>query len=156
MKIWSACKSRAWASCEVELDEPLANHEKINLRLQRILDTHTGPWGVKVVNVEVRQVDMPESMLRAGQAGRSGTRKALQDIHAEGKFLAVQRLMDAAKLLATEPVSIQLRYHQTMTEIGVEKDPTIVFPLPLNILEDLSKVLERATGSIRPKAAASS
>jgi SPFH domain / Band 7 family len=142
---------------EVELDELLARREKINLRLQSILDTHTGPWGVKVVNVEVKQVDMPESMLRAmAKQAEAEREKRSKIIHAEGEFSAAQRLVDAAKLLATEPVSIQLRYLQTLTEIGVEKNTTIVFPLPLNILEDLSKVLERATGSIRPKAAASS
>src|ERR1700737_2813604 len=142
---------------EQELDELLSHREKINLRLQSILDTHTAPWGVKVTNVEVKQGDMPESMLRAmakqGEAERE-KRSKLND--AEGEFSAAQRLVDAARLLATEPVSVQLRYLQTMTEIGVEKNTTIVFPLPLNILEDLSKVLERATGSIRPKAAASS
>jgi regulator of protease activity HflC (stomatin/prohibitin superfamily) len=142
---------------EVELDELLAHREKINLRLQSILDAHTGPWGVKVVNVEVKQVDMPGSMLRAmAKQAEAEREKRSKIIHAEGEFSAAQRLVDAAKLLATEPVSIQLRYLQTMTEIGVEKNTTIVFPLPLNILEDLSKVLERATGSIRPKAAASS
>ena len=89
---------------------------------------------MKVVNVEVKQVDMPES------------------IHAEGEFSAAQRLVDAAKLLATEPVSIQLRYLQTLTEIGVEKNTTIVFPLPLNILEGLSQVgQERATGPCFPR-----
>jgi regulator of protease activity HflC (stomatin/prohibitin superfamily) len=142
---------------EVELDELLARREKINLRLQSILDTHTAPWGVKVTNVEVKQVDMPESMLRAmAKQAEAEREKRSKIIHAEGEFSAAQRLVDAAKLLATEPVSIQLRYLQTLTEIGVEKNTTIVFPLPLNILEDLSKVLERATGSIRPKAAASS
>ena len=142
---------------EVELDELLARREKINLRLQSILDTHTAPWGVKVTNVEVKQVDMPESMLRAmAKQAEAEREKRSKIIHAEGEFSAAQRLVDAAKLLATEPVSIQLRYLQTMTEIGVEKNTTIVFPLPLNILEGLSAVLERATGSIRPKAAASS
>jgi regulator of protease activity HflC (stomatin/prohibitin superfamily) len=142
---------------EVELDELLARREKINLRLQSILDTHTAPWGVKVSNVEVKQVDMPESMLRAmAKQAEAEREKRSKIIHAEGEFSAAQRLVDAAHLLATEPVSIQLRYLQTLTEIGVEKNTTIVFPLPLNILEDLSKVLERVTGSIRPEAAASS
>ena len=142
---------------EVELDELLARREKINLRLQTILDAHTGPWGVKVVNVEVKQVDMPESMLRAmAKQAEAEREKRSKIIHAEGEFSAAQRLVDAAKLLATEPVSIQLRYLQTLTEIGVEKNTTIVFPLPLNILEGLSRVPENATGSIRPKTAASS
>ena len=142
---------------EVELDELLARREKINLRLQSILDTHTAPWGVKVTNVEVKQVDMPESMLRAmAKQAEAEREKRSKIIHAEGEFSAAQRLVDAAKLLATEPVSIQLRYLQTLTEIGVEKNTTIVFPLPLNILEDLSRVLERATESTRPKAVPSS
>jgi regulator of protease activity HflC (stomatin/prohibitin superfamily) len=142
---------------EVELDELLARREKINMRLQSILDTHTAPWGVKVTNVEVKQVDMPESMLRAmAKQAEAEREKRSKIIHAEGEFSAAQRLVDAAHLLATEPVSIQLRYLQTLTEIGVEKNTTIVFPLPLNILEDLSRVLERATESTRPKAVPSS
>ncbi len=130
---------------EVELDELLARREKINMRLQSILDQHTDPWGVKVVNVEVKQVDMPESMLRAmAKQAEAEREKRSKIIHAEGEFSAAQRLVDAAHLLATEPVSIQLRYLQTLTEIGVEKNTTIVFPLPLN-----------TTGSTRPKAAVS-
>jgi len=125
---------------EVELDELLARREKINMRLQSILDQHTDPWGVKVVNVEVKQVDMPESMLRAmAKQAEAEREKRSKIIHAEGEFSAAQRLVDAAHLLATEPVSIQLRYLQTLTEIGVEKNTTIVFPLPLN-----------TTGSTRP------
>ena len=90
---------------EVELDELLARREKINLRLQSILDTHTGPWGVKVVNVEVKQVDMPGSMLRAmAKQAEAEREKRSKIIHAEGEFSAAQRLVDAAKLLATEPV----------------------------------------------------
>src|SRR5437016_6676626 len=129
---------------EVELDELLAHREKINLRLQSVLDQHTDPWGVKVANVEVKQVDMPESMLRAmAKQAEAEREKRSKIIHAEGEFSAAQRLVDAAHLLATEPVSVQLRYLQTLTEIGVEKNTTIVFPLPLN-----------TAGSTRPKAAA--
>ena len=130
---------------EVELDELLARREKINMRLQSILDQHTDPWGVKVVNVEVKQVDMPKSMLRTmAKQAEAEREKRSKIIHAEGEFSAAQRLVDAAHLLATEPVSIQLRYLQTLTEIGVEKNTTVVFPLPLN-----------TTGSTRPKAAVS-
>ena len=130
---------------EVELDELLARREKINLRLQSILDQHTDPWGVKVVNVEVKQVDMPGSMLRTmAKQAEAEREKRSKIIHAEGEFSAAQRLVDAAHLLATEPLSIQLRYLQTLTEIGVEKNTTIVFPLPLN-----------TTVSTRPKAAVS-
>ncbi len=141
---------------EIELDELLSSREKLNTRLQSILDQHTAPWGVKVVNVEVKQVDLPESMLRViAKQAEAEREKRSKIIHAEGEFAASQRLAEAAHVLATEPVAIQLRYLQTVTEIGVEKNTTIVFPLPLNIFEDLSKVLGKATGSTRPKAAAS-
>src|ERR671924_1731834 len=127
---------------ELELDELLAHRDKINLRLQSILDTHTAPWGVKVVNVEVKQVDLPETMLRAmAKQAEAEREKRSKIIHAEGEFSAAQRLVDAAHLLATEPVTIQLRYLQTLTEIGVEKNTTIVFPLPVDLLEGLQKLL---------------
>src|ERR1700737_930399 len=131
---------------EVELDELLARREKINMRLQSILDTHTGPWGVKVVNVEVKQVDMPESMLRAmAKQAEAEREKRSKIIHAEGEFSAAQRLVDAAHLLATEPVSIQLRYLQTLTEIGVEKNTTVVFPLPMDLISGLTGLLKQTT-----------
>jgi regulator of protease activity HflC (stomatin/prohibitin superfamily) len=126
---------------EVELDELLAHREKINLRLQSILDQHTDPWGVKVSNVEVKQVDLPESMLRAmAKQAEAEREKRSKIIHAEGEFSAAQRLADAAHVLSGEPVTIQLRYLQTLTEIGVEKNTTIVFPLPLDILTGLHKM----------------
>ena len=126
---------------EQELDELLAHRDKINARLQSILDTHTAPWGVKVVNVEVKQVDMPESMLRAmAKQAEAEREKRSKIIHAEGEFAAAQRLVDAAKLLATEPVSVQLRYLQTLTEIGVEKNTTVVFPVPVDIFSGIHKV----------------
>jgi regulator of protease activity HflC (stomatin/prohibitin superfamily) len=127
---------------EVELDELLAHREKINLRLQSILDQHTAPWGVKVANVEVKQVDMPESMLRAmAKQAEAEREKRSKIIHAEGEFSAAQRLVDAANLLATEPVSIQLRYLQTLTEIGVEKNTTVVFPVPVDFFSGMQKLL---------------
>ncbi len=126
---------------EVELDELLAHREKINVRLQEILDHHTDPWGVKVSNVEVKQVDLPETMLRAmAKQAEAEREKRSKIIHAEGEFSAAQRLVDAAHLLATEPVTIQLRYLQTLTEIGVEKNTTIVFPLPVDIISGLAKL----------------
>ena len=129
---------------ELELDELLAHRDKINLRLQSILDTHTAPWGVKVANVEVKQVDMPESMLRAmAKQAEAEREKRSKIIHAEGEFSAAQRLVDASKLLATEPVSIQLRYLQTLTEIGVEKNTTIVFPVPVDLLAGLQSLLNK-------------
>lgn len=127
---------------EVDLDELLAHRDKINLRLQSILDTHTAPWGVKVVNVEVKQVDLPESMLRAmAKQAEAEREKRSKIIHAEGEFSAAQRLVDASHLLATEPVSVQLRYLQTLTEIGVEKNTTVVFPVPIDFFSGLQKMM---------------
>ena len=131
---------------EAELDELLAHREKINMRLQSILDTHTAPWGVKVVNVEVKQVDLPESMLRAMAKQAEAERvKRSKIIHAEGEFSAAQRLVDAARLLAEQPVSIQLRYLQTLTEIGVEKNTTLVFPVPVDLFPRISRLGENST-----------
>jgi regulator of protease activity HflC (stomatin/prohibitin superfamily) len=136
---------------EVELDELLAHREKINLRLQSILDTHTAPWGVKVANVEVKQVDMPESMLRAmAKQAEAEREKRSKIIHAEGEFSAAQRLVDAAHLLATEPVSVQLRYLQTLTEIGVEKNTTVVFPVPVDFFSGIQKLLGGQPASAKP------
>jgi regulator of protease activity HflC (stomatin/prohibitin superfamily) len=129
---------------EVELDELLSHRDKLNLRIQSILDQHTAPWGVKVANVEVKQVDLPESMLRAmAKQAEAEREKRSKIIHAEGEFSAAQRLVDASHLLATEPVSIQLRYLQTLTEIGVEKNTTIIFPLPIDLMEGLQKLIEK-------------
>ena len=133
---------------EVELDELLARREKINMRLQSILDAHTSPWGVKVANVEVKQVDMPESMLRAmAKQAEAEREKRSKIIHAEGEFSAAQRLVDAARLLAEQPVSIQLRYLQTLTEIGVEKNTTVVFPVPVDILSRITETSGWPTAS---------
>lgn len=130
---------------EVELDELLSHREKLNLRIQSILDQHTAPWGVKVVNVEVKQVDLPESMLRAmAKQAEAEREKRSKIIHAEGEYSASQRLADAAKILATEPMTLQLRYLQTLTEIGVEKNTTIVFPLPIELITSLGRILEQA------------
>jgi regulator of protease activity HflC (stomatin/prohibitin superfamily) len=130
---------------EVELDELLAHREKLNLRLQTILDQHTDPWGVKVSNVEVKQVDLNENMIRAmAKQAEAEREKRSKIIHAEGEFAAAQRLADAAKVLASEPITIQLRYLQTLTEIGAEKNTTIVFPVPVDIISGVSKVIEKA------------
>jgi regulator of protease activity HflC (stomatin/prohibitin superfamily) len=127
---------------EVELDGLLAHREALNLRIQSIIDGHTAPFGVKVVSVEVKQVDLPESMLRAmaKQAEAERERRA-KIIHAEGEFNAAQKLVDAATLMATQPMTLQLRYLQTLTEIGVEKNTTIVFPLPMELMNLLNKTL---------------
>ena len=130
---------------EVELDELLSHRDKLNTRIQSILDQHTAPWGVKVVNVEVKQVDLPESMLRAmAKQAEAEREKRSKIIHAEGEFAAAQRLADAAHVMTTEPMTIQLRYLQTLTEIGVEKNTTIVFPLPLDLFTALGKLMEQA------------
>jgi regulator of protease activity HflC (stomatin/prohibitin superfamily) len=128
---------------EVELDELLAHRDKLNARIQTILDGHTAPWGVKVTNVEVKQVDLPETMLRAmAKQAEAEREKRAKIIHAEGEFSAAQRLTDAAKVLATEPITMQLRYLQTLTEIGVEKNTTIVFPLPIDLMTVFTKALQ--------------
>ncbi|HXG57868.1 MAG TPA: slipin family protein [Thermoanaerobaculia bacterium] len=130
---------------EVELDDLLAHRDQLNARIQSILDQHTEPWGVKVANVEVKQVDLPESMLRAmAKQAEAEREKRAKMIHAEGEYAASQRLADAAKVLATEPTTLQLRYLQTLTEIGVEKNTTIVFPLPIDILAGLAKLASKS------------
>jgi regulator of protease activity HflC (stomatin/prohibitin superfamily) len=129
---------------EVELDDVLAHRDQLNTRIQAILDQHTEPWGVKVANVEVKQVDLPESMLRAmAKQAEAEREKRAKLIHAEGEFAASQRLAEAAHVLATEPTTMQLRYLQTLTEIGVEKNTTIVFPLPVDILAGLANLAKR-------------
>jgi regulator of protease activity HflC (stomatin/prohibitin superfamily) len=137
---------------EVELDELLAHRDKINLRLQTILDEHTDPWGVKVVRVEVKQVDLPETMLRAmARQAEAEREKRAKIIHAEGEFSAAQRLTEAAHLLATEPMTIQLRYLQTLTEIGAEKNTTIVFPMPIDIMQGIQNLLTAQTQATNNK-----
>ena len=120
---------------QFELDEILAQRDKVNAKLQVILDTETEPWGIKVSKVEVKQVDIPEQMQRAiaRQAEAERERRA-KIIHADGEFQASAKLAEAAKVLETQRSAIQLRYLQTLTEIGVEKNTTIVFPLPIDII----------------------
>src|SRR5436309_6602948 len=136
---------------EVELDELLAHRDKLNTRIQSILDQHTAPWGVKVVNVEVKQVDLPETMLRAmAKQAEAEREKRSKIIHAEGEFAAAQRLTDAANVLATNPTALQLRYLQTLTEIGVEKNTTIVFPIPIEWMSSLNRILEAHAANGKP------
>ena len=121
---------------EVELDDLLSKRETLNVKLQTILDQHTDAWGIKVALVEVKQVDLPPDMQRAmAKQAEAEREKRAKIIHAEGEYLAATRLSDAAEIIAKEPVTLQLRYLQTLTEIGVEKNTTIVFPIPINILE---------------------
>ncbi len=120
---------------QFELDAILSEREKVNAKLQQILDQDTEPWGIKVTKVEVKQVDIPENMQRAiaKQAEAERERRA-KIIHAEGEFEASTKLAEAAEVLEKQPAAIQLRYLQTLTEIGVEKNTTIVFPLPVDII----------------------
>src|SRR5258708_3513927 len=132
---------------EVELDELLSQREKLNVKLQSALDQHTGPWGVKVAMVEVKQVDLPDQMIRAiaRQAEAERERRA-KIIHAEGEAAAAVNLERAAETMARQPAAIQLRYLQTLVEIGQEKNTTIVFPLPMDILSSLGQVLRKLAG----------
>jgi len=129
---------------EAELDELLSQREKINVRLQSILDQHTSPWGVKVTMVEVKQVDLAEQMIRAiaRQAEAERERRA-KIIHAEGEYSAAEKLAMAAEVIQKQPAALQLRYLQTLLDIGVEKNTTIVFPLPIDIMTSLERALNR-------------
>ncbi len=126
---------------EVELDTVLSHRDQLNLRIQSIIDQRTEPFGVKVISVEVKQVDLPEQMLRAmAKQAEAEREKRSKIIHAEGEFNAAQKLVDAAALMATQPMTLQLRYLQTLSDIGVEKNTTVVFPLPLELMTLLNKV----------------
>ena len=131
---------------EVELDELLSHRDKLNLRIQSIMDQRTEPFGVKVVSVEVKQVDLPDQMQRAmAKQAEAERERRSKIIHADGEYSAAQKLVDAAQLLATQPITLQLRYLQTLTEIGVEKNTTIVFPLPVELLGLLRNLGASAT-----------
>jgi regulator of protease activity HflC (stomatin/prohibitin superfamily) len=129
---------------EVDLDTLLSKRGELNVRLQSILDQHTATWGVKVTMVEVKQVDLAEQMIRviARQAEAERERRA-KIIHAEGEYTAAEKLAMAAEVIQKQPVAIQLRYLQTLVEIGAEKNTTIVFPLPLDIMSSLERALDR-------------
>ena len=118
-----------------QLDDLLAKREEINAELQRIIDLQTEPWGVKVTAVEVKNVDLPQEMQRAiaRQAEAERERRA-KVIHADGEYEAAQRLADASKIMSLSPATLQLRYLQTLTEITVGQNTTVVFPLPMDIL----------------------
>ena len=129
---------------QFELDEILSEREKVNAKIQVILDQDTEPWGIKVSKVEVKQVDIPENMQRAiaKQAEAERERRA-KIIHAAGEFEASTKLAQAAQVLQTQPASMQLRYLQTLTEIGVEKNTTIVFPLPVDFIDRARRAADR-------------
>ena len=121
-----------------ELDEMLAERERLNADIQGILDQQTDAWGIKVSNVEIKHVDLDDSMIRAiaKQAEAERTRRA-KVIHAEGEMQAAEKLVEAAKTLVNEPQAMQLRYLQTLTEVAGDKSSTIVFPLPMDLIEPL-------------------
>jgi len=129
-----------------ELDELLAHREKINEQLQHIIDEQTEPWGVKVSIVEVKDVELPQTMQRAmARQAEAEREKRAKIIHAEGESQAAQTLAKAADIIGTAPAAIQLRYLQTLTEIAVEKNSTIIFPVPIDILNTLSNLLDKET-----------
>lgn len=123
---------------QVELDELLAEREKLNIKLQEIIDSHTDPWGIKVQAVEIKHVDLPAEMVRAiaKQAEAERERRA-KIIHAEGELMASSKLKEAADTLARNPITVQLRYLQTLTEIATEKNSTIIFPVPIEFIKAL-------------------
>src|SRR5215211_6330178 len=119
-----------------ELDDLLSNREQINQQLQQIIDEQTEPWGIKVSIVEVKDVELPPTMQRAmARQAEAEREKRAKVIHAEGEFQASQQLAAAAEVVSQNPITIQLRYLQTLTEIGVEKNTTVIFPLPVDIIE---------------------
>ena len=123
---------------EADLDDLLSSREKLNTRLQDIIDSHTDPWGIKVSLVEIKAVDLPQEMRRAmSRQAEAEREKRAKIIHAEGEYQAAEKLVSAARAIAAEPIAIQLRYLQTLTEIGVEHNTTVVFPIPINILESI-------------------
>ncbi len=124
---------------QVDLDELLSNREKINQELQKIIDHQTEPWGIKVSVVEVKNVDLPPEMTRAiARQAEAERERRSKIIHAEGEFQASQKLAEAAHVISSEAGALQLRYMQTLTEISVNKGSTIIFPLPINLLESIS------------------
>jgi len=128
---------------EVGLDDLLSQREKLNQRPQETLDQHTDPWGIKVSLVEIKGVDLPDNMQRAmARQAEAEREKRAKIIHAQGEFEASRMLADAAATIATQPVALQLRYLQTLTEIGVEKNTSIIFPLPIDIVDYFIKARE--------------
>jgi regulator of protease activity HflC (stomatin/prohibitin superfamily) len=124
-----------------DLDDLLSQREKINQKLQQIIDTHTEPWGVKVSNVEVKQIDLPQEMQRAmAKQAEAERERRSKIIAAEGEYQASQRLADAAKILASEPSALTLRYLQTLREIATEKNSTTIFPVPIDLLKPFLKM----------------
>ena len=130
---------------EVMLDDLLSRRETLNMKLQAILDKQTDPWGIKVSLVEVKAVDLPQEMQRAmAKQAEAEREKRAKIIHADGEFQAAAKLADAARVVSRQPVALQLRYLQTLTEIGVEKNNTLVFPLPLNLIDAIMSLKKKS------------
>jgi regulator of protease activity HflC (stomatin/prohibitin superfamily) len=137
---------------EVELDGLLSHRDVLNQRIQTIIDQRTEPWGVKVVSVEVKQVDLPDSMLRAmAKQAEAEREKRSKIINSEGEFMAAQKLVEAADLLVKQPMTLQLRYLQTLTDIGTEKNTTVVFPLPVELISLLGQAIAPKQGMPPPE-----
>ena len=131
-----------------ELDELLSERERINRAVQTIIDEHTERWGLKVTAVEVKDVELPSTMQRAmARQAEAEREKRARVLLAQGEYQAAQTLADAAALIATEPAALQLRYLQTLIEIGVDKNTTIVFPLPIDLIEPLTEMMRKASGA---------
>jgi regulator of protease activity HflC (stomatin/prohibitin superfamily) len=138
-----------------DLDEMLSERKKLSADVQSILDNQTETWGIKVTNVEIRTVELTENMVRAiaKQAEAERDRRA-KVIHAEAEFQASQTLVDAAKILSSTPAAMQLRYLQTLTEIGAEQNSTVVFPMPIDIIKPFLELLERPAKALASNGAA--
>jgi regulator of protease activity HflC (stomatin/prohibitin superfamily) len=133
---------------QVELDDLLSERERLNAQLQQILDQHTEPWGVKVASVEVKQVDLPPDMQRAmAKQAEAEREKRAKIINADGEFQASQTLANAARVISSEPGALQLRFLQTMVEIGSEKNTTIILPLPIELIRPLIDLADRSGGN---------
>ena len=130
---------------QAELDDLLAERDRLNQQLQQILDHQTDPWGIKVSAVEVKHVDLPENMQRAmGRQAEAEREKRAKIIHAEGELIASDKLAQAAAIIDREPAAITLRYLQTLTEIGTEKNSTIIFPLPIELMRMMKVASEKS------------
>jgi regulator of protease activity HflC (stomatin/prohibitin superfamily) len=135
-----------------ELDQVLSDREIINRKVQAIIDEHTERWGVKVTAVEIKDVELPQTMQRAmAKQAEAEREKRAKVLLAQGEFQAAQTLADAAQVIATEPAALQLRYLQTLTEIAVEKNSTIIFPLPIDLVEPLTELMRRSAGGERTR-----
>jgi regulator of protease activity HflC (stomatin/prohibitin superfamily) len=134
-----------------ELDQLLASREQINRSVQQIIDEHTERWGIKVTAVEVKDVELPQTMQRAmAKQAEAEREKRAKVLLAQGEFQAAQTLADAAQVISTEPAALQLRYLQTLTEIAVEKNSTIIFPLPIDLIEPLRELLSVGAKRLSP------